>query len=223
MAQNQVHFMISHQNHQRTWNHPKLRNTPREHFFRLFFIKIGFKFFTFSKYFPRYAITTGTSVVGMKFDGGVVIAADTLISYGSLARYRDVDRIFKVNDSTIIGAGGDYADFQFIKQYIDQKVIEDYCYNDKIELKPKSLYNWLTRVLYNKRSRFDPLWIDLVIGGMQDGEPFLGHVDLRGRSYVDNSVATGYGKHFAIPYIRQAVEKSGKPLLNQNEANEVAS
>ena len=38
--------------------------------------------------------------------------------------------------------------------------------------KPKSLYSWCTRVLYNKRSNFDPLWNRLVIGGVQDGQTY---------------------------------------------------
>jgi 20S proteasome subunit beta 7 len=60
--------------------------------------------------------------VGLKFDSGVMIAADSLISYGSLARYHDVERVFEVNNQTIIGCGMDYADFQYIKRFIDQKV-----------------------------------------------------------------------------------------------------
>ena len=64
-------------------------------------------------------MTSGTSVLGVKFDGGVVIAADTLGSYGSLARFRSVSRLMKVNDSTVIGATGDYADFQNVKDDIE--------------------------------------------------------------------------------------------------------
>lgn len=158
----------------------------------------------------------------MKFADGVIIAADTLVSYGSLSRFRDIDRVFKVNDHTIIGIGGDYADFQFIKRYIDQKVTEDFCYDDNIQLKPKSLYNWLIRVLYNKRSRFNPLWIDIIVGGMQDGEPFLGHVDMRGRAYEDNFISTAYGKHIAIPFIRGEVEKLGH-MPNKEQALELVN
>lgn len=79
-------------------------------------------------------------------------------------------------------------------------------------MKPKSLFNWLTRVLYNKRSRFEPLWLDLVIGGMQDGVPFLGHVNLRGRAYESNVVATGYGQHLALPLLREYSEKPDVPI-----------
>ncbi|XP_055911164.1 proteasome subunit beta type-4 [Eupeodes corollae] len=164
-------------------------------------------------------ITTGTSVVGIKFDEGVIIAADNLVSYGSLARFQDVERVFKINEKIAIGTGGDFADFQSLKRIIDQKMCEDICYNDTIEMKPKSMYNWLTRVLYNKRSKFDPLWLDMVVGGMEDGVPFLGHVDLRGRSYVDTVVATGFGKHLALPIVRERISDTTK--LNRADAEQL--
>lgn len=164
-------------------------------------------------------------MIGIKYDGGVIIAADTLVSYGSLARFRNIDRVFAVNQHTIIGCSGDYADFQFIKKFIDQKVTDDYCHDDGIQLKPRSLYNWLTRVMYNRRSRFNPLWLDIVVGGMQDGVPFLGHVDLRGRSYEDSAIATGYGKHLAVPLLREETERrtvkaitDGPELISQATA-----
>ena len=67
-------------------------------------------------------MVTGTSVLGIQFDGGVVLAADMLGSYGSLARFRDCPRLLKVNDTTVIGAAGDYADFQYLSNIIEQQV-----------------------------------------------------------------------------------------------------
>ena len=67
-------------------------------------------------------MVTGTSVLGIKFNGGVALAADTLGSYGSLARFRNCSRVMKVNSTTIMGAGGDYADFQYLKSIIEQRV-----------------------------------------------------------------------------------------------------
>ena len=55
---------------------------------------------------------TGTSVFGVKYKDGVVFAADTLGSYGSLARYPDIERVIKVNDNTVVACSGDIADFQ---------------------------------------------------------------------------------------------------------------
>ena len=65
---------------------------------------------------------TGTSVLGIKFEGGVMIAADTLGSYGSMARYPNVSRLMRVNEMTILGAGGDYADYQFLQNMINQRM-----------------------------------------------------------------------------------------------------
>lgn len=70
----------------------------------------------------RTPMVTGTSVLGVKFDGGVMLAADMMGSYGSLARFRNISRLLRVNDSTVLGASGDYADFQYLAQIIDQMV-----------------------------------------------------------------------------------------------------
>ena len=64
---------------------------------------------------------TGTSVLGIQFEGGVIICADLLGSYGSMAQFRNLPRVFKVNDLTVFGGSGDYADMQFMKETIEQK------------------------------------------------------------------------------------------------------
>lgn len=143
----------------------------------------------------------------MKYDRGVIIAGDKLVSYGNLARYHNVDRVFQINDNIILGMSGDYADFQFIKQHIDEMILTDFASDDKISLKPQYLYTWLTRVLYNRRSKFNPLWLDMVVGGMQDGEPFLGHINVRGRAYTNDVISTGFGTHLALPLLREYSEK----------------
>ena len=162
----------------------------------------------------------------MKYDGGVVIAADTLGSYGSLARFTEIERVIKVNETTMVGAGGDFADFQFLSDIIRQKQIDEECADDGFSLKPKvsemilklplkkfsvlstlqALHCWLTRVLYNRRSKFDPLWNVILVAGMQDGEPYLGFVNLQGTAYTDDIMATGMGVDLCLPVMRKAVE-----------------
>jgi len=161
----------------------------------------------FGKQYASGPITTGTSIIGVQYDKGVIIAGDLLVSYGNLARYHNVDRVFQINENIILGITGDYADFQFLKQLIDETILADFSTDDKIALKPKDLYTWLTRVLYNRRSRFNPLWLDMVVGGMQYDEPFLGHINLRGRAYTNNVIATGFGTHLALPIMREYSEK----------------
>jgi len=165
-------------------------------------------------------VTTGTSVIGVAFEGGVMIAADKLGSYGSLARYKDIGRLLQVNPHVILGCTGDYADFQFLRDIIDQKMIDEECLEDGMATRAPSLHCWLTRVLYNRRSRFDPLWTTFVVGGLDEaGVPFLGFVDKLGTAYTAPQVASGFGAHLATPLLRERME--GKPPLSRAEAREL--
>lgn len=166
--------------------------------------------------FSQRPITTTTSVLAIKCNDGVVMSADTLGSYGSLARFPNCPRLISINKNILIGASGDYADFQYLKDIIHQKIIDEDCLDDGFKIKPKALHCWLTRVLYNRRSKLDPLWNDYIVGGMQNGEPFLGTVNLLGVAYEDNHIATGFGAHLVLPQMRTAWEKN--PNMTQQEA-----
>lgn len=66
-------------------------------------------------------IVTGTSVLAVKYKDGVMMAADTLASYGSLARFMDVRRIRHVDGANaLVGCSGDMSDFQYIQHSIDK-------------------------------------------------------------------------------------------------------
>ncbi|XP_025048275.1 LOW QUALITY PROTEIN: proteasome subunit beta type-4 [Alligator sinensis] len=151
--------------------------------------------------------------------GGEVVAADTLGSYGSLARFRNISRIMKVNDNTVLGASGDYADFQYLKQVIDQMVIDEELLGDGHNYSPKAIHSWLTRAMYSRRCKMNPLWNTVVIGGFYNGESFLGYVDMLGVAYEAPTLATGYGAYLAQPLMREALEK--KPILTKEEAQDL--
>lgn len=135
-----------------------------------------------------------------------MVAADTLASYGSLARYEGVSRIAKVgiSNDTMLAAGGDYSDYQMILKMIEQKAVADFAADDGSSLSPKAMHHWLTRVMYNRRSKMDPLWNAVIITGFRDGKAYLGSSDLYGTMFEDDYVATGLGGHLALPLIRKA-------------------
>merc|ERR1711998_288854 len=131
-------------------------------------------------------IVTGTSVLGIKYDGGVLMVADMLGSYGSMARFNAIERLKKFGDSTVVGAGGDLSDFQYLEELLDELMEEDEVHEDGTRLNPKNIHAYLCRVLYNRRSKMDPLWNSLVVGGFQNGEAFLAQVDLYGTQFEDD-------------------------------------
>ena len=71
------------------------------------------------------------------------------------------------------------------------------------------------------RSKFDPLWLSWVVGGVDnDGKPFLGHVDKLGTAFECPVIATGYGAYIAVPLMRSWLE-SGQPEKTEQEAKEI--
>ncbi|KAJ3115742.1 Proteasome subunit beta type-7 [Phlyctochytrium bullatum] len=154
-------------------------------------------------------IVTGTSVISIKYKDGVMLAADNLASYGSLARFRDVERLLKVGDYSVLGVSGDISDLQYLQHMLERLLIDESYADDGHKFGPKNVHEYLSRVMYNRRSNFNPLWNSLVVGGYRDGEHFLGYVDLQGTTYHSDSIATGYGGYIAQPILRKAIDAAG--------------
>jgi len=150
----------------------------------------------------QYPYVTGTSVLGIKYKDGILLASDTAGSYGSTVRYKSVERLKSVGKSTVLGASGEVSDFQAIMQMLDQLIITDYMWDDGNNLGPLEIHNYLNRVMYQRRNKFDPLWNSLVLGGVKNGKKYLGVVTMIGVHYVDDHVATGFGNHLARPIFR---------------------
>ena len=167
-------------------------------------------------------ITTGTSVLGIVYDKGVMLAADTLLSYGSMAKAQNVPRLFSIeNADCLVGASGEYSDLQAIVELLEQAALQeqtslmDSLYSDK-KLSASQIWNYLRFVMYSKRNKFNPYWNDLVVAGMDSstGKPFLGMIDKIGTTIQENFLATGYGGYLALPLLRE----KWRPDLTEGEA-----
>jgi 20S proteasome subunit beta 7 len=177
----------------------------------------------------QYPYVTGTSVLGVVYDGGVMLAADTLGAYGSTKRYKSLDRVVALGSggggsgennanqpAVLVAAGGEVSDFQYILRLLDELVTDDLRADDGVPVvTPKQVHSYLTRVLYNRRNKFDPLWNTLVVAGIEpDGQPFLGAVGMIGVAYSDDHVATGFGGMLARPLFREKHD----PKMSESEA-----
>lgn len=81
--------------------------------------------------------------------------------------------------------------------------------------------------MYNRRSKIDPIWNSLVLGGVTPPtsynpkpQPFLAYVDLLGVTYQSSTIATGFGLHLAQPLLRKAVE-GREDTLEEEEAKSI--
>ncbi len=103
---------------------------------------------------------------------------------------------------------------------------------------PSEFFNYLRVVTYQRRNKGNPLWNQLLVGGYNNGSPFLGYVDLIGKvisnihtillyysffkfilgtCYEENFIATGFGAYLAIPLIRE----KWNPRMSEGEARQL--
>ncbi|OUC46227.1 peptidase, T1 family [Trichinella nativa] len=169
----------------------------------------------------REPVCTGASVIALMFDQGVVIAADTKLSYGRFSRYKGVSRLMRVNDNTILGVSGDYADYQYLQSIINGRQMGMNSSQMRGEFTPASMHTFLTSVLYARRSKLNPLWNSYVVCGVTERTktPYLGTVNLYGVSYTNNFVATGLGSYLVQHYLEKKLEDCEKEGIKLNEAD----
>jgi len=166
-------------------------------------------------------IVTGTSVLALKFADRVVIAADNLASYGSLARFTDVKRLRTYADTTVIGFGGDVSDMQYLTRVLqDLSIKEDY--SSGHTLSAANVHKYLSKLMYKRRSDFNPLWNHLLVAGLDEkSTPFLASVDLLGTTFSSPSLATGLGSQIALPLLRKiAPDEEAAAKLTKEQAVE---
>jgi len=175
----------------------------------------------------NHPIVTGTSVLGIKYAEGVMLAADTILSYGNMAKFKDSQRIVCVNPCTVLGGSGEYSDFQAITDLLKRNALENKCTADSLyeedgpEECSREVYNYLRAIMYDRRNKMNPVWNDFVVAGFaQDkhGEkPFLGLVDKIGTTYEDTYIATGLGVHLALPIMRKKYRQN----MTEREAHDL--
>ena len=91
-------------------------------------------------------VNVGTSVFAFKYRDGVIFAADTAVSYGSMRKLKDVKRMAALGEESIIACSGEMADFQNIEKQLTQKFEEDLIENDgACFLHTKDYFNWVAR------------------------------------------------------------------------------
>jgi 20S proteasome subunit beta 7 len=163
-------------------------------------------------------IVTGATVIAVKYDGGVLVAADTLASYGSQARYKDFVRMRPVGSYSLLGASGEMSDFQYMGKMIDELDEEDWLSQDGCMLGPKQYASYVGRVMYNRRSKGNPLYNQfLVVGKKGDEPPLLAFVDHQGTYFEDDYCATGFGSYLAMPLLRN----EWKPTISKADAEQL--
>ena len=95
------------------------------------------------------AVNVGSSVMGLKYKDGVMIAADTSITYGGMLKDKDARRIVKLNDEVAFGCSGEMADMQMLLKELERKSDGDMIEQDGATfMSAREYYNFTARHNY---------------------------------------------------------------------------
>ncbi|GMP82996.1 hypothetical protein CsSME_00037083 [Camellia sinensis var. sinensis] len=86
------------------------------------------------------------------------MAADMGGSYWSTLHYKCVEQLKSVGKHSLLGASGEINDFQEILCSLDKLILYDNTWDNGNSLGPKEVHNYLTRMMYNRHNKFNPLW-----------------------------------------------------------------
>jgi len=113
---------------------------------------------------PEQAVSTGTTIMAVAFDGGVVMGADTRTSTGDYVANRASRKISKVHDNIFVCRCGSAADTQaltgFVINYLGQHSVE-------LGKQPtvNTAANLFKLIAYNNK---DNLMAGLIVAGYDD-------------------------------------------------------
>lgn len=151
------------------------------------------------------ATVSGTSLLGVVYNEGVLLVGDTILSYGSLAKFTGVSRFHKLGNTTVMGSSGDYGDFQSLcEEFTRVRKVSELEGSGK-ELNTAEWHSYLGVFMHYFRNKMKPYLNALLVAGYDEStnKPFLGYVDYFGTTYKDVVASTGFGSHMGIPILRK--------------------
>lgn len=110
---------------------------------KLAYSEFGLKTDEAAKKHTLNPITTGSSVIGLVYKGGVIIGSDRTINYGGMSRYSNIQRVHKITDECAVAASGEYADFQELVRLIEEMTNQSFLNDDKVTFTPRDYGNYL--------------------------------------------------------------------------------
>ncbi len=161
------------------------------------------------------SLPTGATVVGLKCSDGVVVATDSLITWGTFVLSDKGVKAFKLTDTIVLASAGLTSDYQMLVNRLKAQ-IKLYELNQKKDISVKALSKMLANTLYARRMA--PLYAQTVVVGVDADGPQLYSLDMGGSLIPDDFTATGSGTATAYGVL----EERYKPSLSVKEAEELA-
>ena len=153
----------------------------------------------------------GATTIGLVFDGGVILASEKRVTYGSMIMSKTGKKVFKIADNIGAACAGLVSDMQILVREIEAQA-KLFTYEAKRPIPVNAAAKLMSNVLFNKR--MIPLITQTIVAGMDSDGPALYVLDVLGSLLPDTYSAVGSGALMATGVLEQGY----KDKLSQQDA-----
>ena len=159
------------------------------------------------------AIKTGTSTVGITYDGGVVVGADHRAPMGHFIANKSVQKLFRISDNIALTTAGLVGHAQSLSRVLaaELKLFE---LKRDMPMTVKGAATFTANILSGR-----PHYVQLLIVGVDPSGPSVYSIDSAGGSIPDTYCATGSGS----PYMYGVLEDQFKTDMSKDQALSLAA
>tara|TARA_Y100001970_G_scaffold91485_2_gene115387 strand:+ start:25416 stop:26042 length:627 start_codon:yes stop_codon:yes gene_type:complete len=159
------------------------------------------------------AVKTGTSTLGITFDGGVVVGADHRATMGHFIANKSVQKLFGISDYVALTTAGLVGHAQSLSRTLSAELrLYELKHGKPMTVKGAAT---LTANILTGR----PHYVQLLIVGVDDSGSSVYSIDSAGGSIPDVYCATGSGS----PYMYGVLEDQFREAMSETDALKVAA
>ena len=139
-------------------------------------------------------LKTGTSTLGICYDGGVVVGADHRATMGHFIANKSVQKLFKIGPNLALTTAGLVGHAQSLSRTLNAETTL-YQLKRGQSMTVKGAATLTANILLGR-----PYWVQLLIVGVDDSGPSVYSIDGAGGSIPDVYCATGSGSPYTVSY-----------------------
>ena len=162
---------------------------------------------------PPNVVKTGTSTIGITFDGGVVVGADHRATMGHFIANKSVQKLFKIGNNLALTTAGLVGHAQSLSRTLSAEV-SLFELRRQQAMTVKGAATLTANILVGR-----PHWVQLLIVGVDEDGSHVYSIDSAGGSIPDVYCATGSGS----PYMYGVLEDNFTEGMSRSEALKLAA
>ncbi len=156
---------------------------------------------------PENVVKTGTTTLAIACEDGVVMATEKRATMGHLIGHKNTQKLFSVDDHLALTTAGLVGDAQMIARNL-QAQAQLYRFKRDTPLPVRGAATLLGNLLNN--SKFQPYWVQLIVGGYDHRGGSIYSVDAAGGSIPETWTCTGSGSPFVYGVFEDRYEAGCK-------------